>query len=193
MEIGDEINSAGQPRFRIKKMETSEDASDIVFEEPRRTRGRPKEEAKTAIGLPKTPTLQPFHKKSDAQKARLMLSLVMKSGSSKNVMSFSYKLRLSDINHLKTVDDLPHLYASDVVDVGMLEQYMEKDAFKRMKQMQSLKKKKISLCPDCKKKTDNLSLECVSCLSWYHKKCVKSDSRAKNGGWIHKICKTNQF
>ncbi|KAJ8678066.1 hypothetical protein QAD02_013853 [Eretmocerus hayati] len=193
MEIETEDDSTGEPRFQTMKMETAEDANDISIEEPRRTRGRPKEHPKTAIGLPRIRSLQPFNEKSKNQKARLMLSLVMKSGSTKNVMSLSSKLKLIDISHLSG-GVLPDLYACDAVDISILEPYLEEDASKFIKRMQSYKKKRnLSMCTHCGQKNDKSSLACQSCLSRHHKKCVNWKSGTKNVIYVCKYCKTQKF
>ncbi|KAJ8685680.1 hypothetical protein QAD02_021473 [Eretmocerus hayati] len=163
------VSEAERPS-RIKKVasleiiciDKIEDLEGVKVESTRKqTRGRPKQERKLAVGLPKGPSLQAYVDMTKATQRKYM----------------------KDVQHIDA-KELPDFCAEEDANYQILMQYFEIGAVRYLERQIQLK---IGFnrytCGVCSNEVVSNTVRCDRCLIWYHYKCVDFKplgKRAKN-------------
>ncbi|XP_031778291.1 uncharacterized protein LOC116416066 [Nasonia vitripennis] len=167
--------------------------AEVVFEDAdKKCRGRPLGTIqKTLCGAPLVPNCQTYEDMSDFKKAKLLLYLL---GNDKlsllNILDFSYRLQKEDVIKINE-KNLKDTFIDSKVDISILERYTTKDYLKYLNKIVKQKRKKnIFICDLCFQEADDLTIQCDTCLMWYHFTCVKVEAKdlKKNEPWFCVAC-----
>ncbi|KAJ8685648.1 hypothetical protein QAD02_021441 [Eretmocerus hayati] len=130
----------GQPVVKCMDVRSLDDLDEIDFDqETTKSRGRPKEPKKTAIGLPITPNLLKFSARDkESQKSYMLQKLNVKK--SKNILQGSYKLKAEDLQH-STVEEVSDFFCDRMVNINLPKPLCNDNALQHLKAVVAKKKK----------------------------------------------------
>nr|XP_047124935.1 uncharacterized protein LOC105845514 [Hydra vulgaris] len=170
--------------------ESQLDLSQIHFPSKFISRGRPKSKGKkNAVGLRKVSKIcLPYEQKTVKEKVHLLLRRLLKGGRPKDVTVVT-PADIADLN--LEAKDLPSALMNEIVVLEILKPFLTKQAWKILR-ASFLRRKKMKTwnCPICLLNAPTESIECSSCLEWYHFNCVKVTSKITKN-WYCGTCLLN--
>lgn len=154
--------------------------------------GRPSKTKKiNALGQEVVKEKKKFCEKTTAQKKSWMLKLILKENLQKLENSFTkeYKIKLTDITEQK----IQHFITIQPEDLKLLSGHFEdsKTEEKFLKNIQVHLDEALYLCGHCQNKLKDgpNSLQCQSCLTWYHMQiCISIKKKPRKAWFCTKCC-----
>lgn len=142
--------------------------------------GRPKID-NNAAGIPKPVPERIFSKKTRYEKKKKILQMILDpTFDCTNVLTKEYMIQIEDLP--QNQDLLPSEILSVYIDVELLKNHFEKNAFSHLQKLMAEKRRKrksfvCTICSEIVIKKDRAS--CASCLKIMHNKCATEIEEVK--------------
>lgn len=168
-EKNENITEANENKFNMEK-----EIESIIMPTPIKRKGNCKDSLKTVIGLlkkRKTTIPKAFENKTLSEKQHQILSMFVENDECINlVMSGEYLITAID---LKKLEDIPVTVTDECVFLDVIKDLVTNTAYESILNICKIKSKIPWDCLQCKLEIGTLkSIQCSSCLHWYHFHCM---------------------
>ena len=164
------------------------DLKDICFEAPTgaRSRGRPQKSKKVRVcGAPIKPKEQRYEKMTFISKVKTLLRQLVASEDIPNILNGELIIKKEDLQHLDA-ENLSDTFIDSSVNINVLRKYLKPDALEFLEQLIEKKDKEEFTCDVCRRDTEGESVQCETCLCWFHCDCV--NFKRSSDSWFCTHC-----